>query len=94
MDEDTTSDQRLPHKLNPNVECSTTALSELGERAATLTPGQVAHYWVFHDTTDTAHFDCTLLLFLYNLWYVVLSVRQYCLSVHVPPTSDQSNPTL
>lgn len=32
MDEDTSSDQRLPHRQSPNVECDTANLQALGEQ--------------------------------------------------------------
>lgn len=31
MDDDTAGDQRLPHKKEPNEECSTDELAKLGE---------------------------------------------------------------
>lgn len=31
MDKDTSSDQRLPHRRTPNVECDTSSLKALGE---------------------------------------------------------------
>ena len=37
MDEDTSSDQRLPRRQSPNVECDTSSLEALGEQTNTLT---------------------------------------------------------